>query len=314
MSSFWNRWGEHAERMRAAAIAHPALLQRLADAPDKTFHVYAIRLGALLAAEPDAGAGEVAAAFEAGTLTELIEAAWGACPQGTMSALERCGADVHYAAFYARLREVLTDARLGTVLRSSREPIDARLLEHIDETRRTDPVFDAAYGVMSGQQIQALDWLVRRLRADGVALDDAALARRLARYPKVAWPNLVRHLLLMHPGMAAPWAGSARMRPLQTPRDLVETGRRMRNCLGETRFAVRLLRGTDAFYAWNGDERAVVQIGLLGRGEWDIVEWLGVDNELLSPATYDAITREMVDARAAVGSHLISRLLMTSSY
>lgn len=293
MSSFWKRWGPHAEIMRHAAQAHPSLLSRLADAPDKTFHVYAIRLDRLKADEPDATPERVADILQDGTLGALLEASWGKVPDGTAPVLQRCGPDVWPSLFYGRLRLLLLKKRCSHLLRTARGPVTPALLQHIRTLAGLDPALDALRVRVSPDSLKALHWLLTRLREHGAAPDPKWLRERLKTMTDKNWQGRVLALLRLHPPVAAPWPGDALLRPLETPEALRQTSLEMHNCLDSISYALRLIRGRSAFYRWHGDEPAALEIRDYGGGAWGLEEANGINNDDLKPDTLLAIQRAL---------------------
>lgn len=292
MSSFWKRWGPHAERMRRTAIACPVLLRRIADAPDKTFHVYAIRLNALLRAEPGCETGAIAEALTAGELTDLIAAAWGVAPAGALTVLDRCGPDVRDEAFYEALSRCLLDARFNPILRAMPGTVTPRTLTDIEAMSGIHPSLDDLCGRVPAKSLPALHWLLCRLGETGATLDERWLRRKLRAITPQNWKATLYDLTLAHPPVAAPWAGTGRLKPVESVRELRRTARVMKLCLGEMAYALRLIRRLDAFYVWRGEEVAAIQIELLRPGEWQIYEMNGIDNAALKPETVEAIESE----------------------
>lgn len=305
MSSFWRRFGAHAPLMRAAALASPDLLRRLADAPDKTFHVYAIRLSALLSTEPEIGPAAVAAALGAGDLNELLQWSWGTVPPRSLATLDRCGYAVQEAEFYSQLRDVLADARLSAMMLSRSGPIRPRDVERVTVMRRLDPELDAAYDTVPVEELAALSWLLHRIRIDGGELDPAWLTKKLRTLTPLTWVQTVHDVALRHPGVPAPWQGSATLRPIESPLALKRTGRSMRNCLGEPHRALRLLRGVDAYYLWQGEEPVAIQLSTLGGGEWEIVESRSPANRQPPASVLEAVQAEFSAAGIRVRTNII---------
>ncbi len=298
MSSFWKRFGPRAHIMRAAALENPLLLRRLADAPDKTFHVYAIRLEALLVAQPAAGPAEIGAVLGDAKLRDQLAAAWGVCPDGALSLLDRAGPAVHEAGFYARLHALTRDARSSALLRRTSGAVTYETIDRIELLMKLDPALDAVPAKINARSLIALDWLLRRLENSGVRLNRTALRRKF-RTVRGKWDNAVRDMLLDHPRVAAPWPGTKMLVPIETPRALKKTGRELRMCLGEIRYLTALVRNRSAFYRWHGAETAVIELRAIGHDEWEIYEMNGNANAALSAAT----TREIEAAFRVAGVH-----------
>lgn len=298
MSSFWKRFGPRAAMMRAAALENPLLLRRLADAPDKTFHVYAIRLEAHLAAHPAAGPAEIGEVLGSAKLRALLEAAWGTCPDGALSLLDRAGPNVHEAGFYARLHALLSNPRAAALLRRMSGAVSYETIDRVELLLKLDPALDAVPGRIASRSLIALDWLLRRLEGSGVKLNRTALRRKF-RTVRGKWDNAIRDMLLDHPRVPAPWPGTAMLVPIETPRALKKTGQELRMCLGEIRYLTALVRNRSAYYRWQGAETAVIELREIGHGEWEIYEMNGNANASLKGAT----VREIEAAFRVAGVH-----------
>ncbi|MCC6917694.1 MAG: hypothetical protein IT548_00735 [Alphaproteobacteria bacterium] len=285
MSSFWRRFGPHAQTMRAVALEYPSLLKRLADAPDKTFHVYAIRVEALLKADAAMAPAAIGAIIDRADLRQLLADVWSVCPPGALSALDRCSSHVLEAAFYERLRRVLADTRLVQLLRKMDGQITPARLERIELVAQLHPAIAAVPLRVPARSLVSIDWLLRRLEAAGARLDERGLRRRLRTIGMRTWQKRIQELLLDHPPVEAPWAGTAKLTPLDSPRALRRIGREFHLCLGEAQYSLALIRRRRAYYQWHGDEAAVAEIAEIGFGEWEINDINGKSNRALKAAT-----------------------------
>lgn len=285
MSSFWKRFGPHAHIMRAAALEYPSLLKRLADAPDKTFHVYAIRLNALAKCGSEMSPAAVGTLLDKADLRQLLADAWGECPHGALATLDRCGAQVLGGDFYDRLRLVLSSPDLARLLPRFEGSLTPAKLERVELVGQLHPAIAAVPLNVPGRSLVAVDWLLRRLEAAGARLDERALRRQLRTIGARTWQRRIQELLLDHPPVPAPWDGGGKLTPLESPRALRLIGRELNLCLGEARYSLALIRRRRAYYRWHGEETAVAEIAEIGHGEWEINEVNGKGNRALKAST-----------------------------
>ncbi|MCG8442720.1 MAG: hypothetical protein MI723_13035 [Caulobacterales bacterium] len=106
--------------------------------------------------------------------------------------------------------------------------------------------------------------------------------------------------------LPAPFHGDAKLRPLLTPEQVLDAGRRFQNCLAEC--LDRATFGRSAFVEWLGEPPAVMELVYEGAAGWRLETLLGLRNAHVSRATRRAVlaaladhgVRDGFDARALV--------------
>lgn len=181
--------------------------------------------------------------------------------------------------------------------------------------RAFDPELDDALPNVPVASMAALTWLLGELRRAGVTLEPKWLKGKLRTISQKKWRAVIGDLLRRHPAVPAPWSGTERLRPIETPVALQKIATQMKLCLAEPRYALRLIRGCDAYYTWLGEEKAAIEITTLGRNCWEIYELNGVGNADLKPETIKAIEAEFalggIHGNNAIGTRLTYSLLTT---
>jgi hypothetical protein len=288
MSCFWNRFGRHGALIRAATRGESSLLSRLADAPPRTFHVYAIALDHWLEAEPDIDPVTTGRRLVSQHLKEILQDVWGEVPQASLKVLNRCGNDVQPPEFYWSLQHCLSEPRLAALVRRGTGPVHTVSLERAEERALLDPALDEVRGPMSAELLAGLDWVVRRLRAiKGTAFNERLIRGILKNLERPTLKAQMVQLLRDFPAVGAPWPGDEHLRPIETVSELMATAGTMNNCLDHPRFALGLIRGTDAFYLL--ENRVAVHVQKSDVFGWGIAEMRGVANRPVPDVTRQAI-------------------------
>lgn len=101
------------------------------------------------------------------------------------------------------------------------------------------------------------------------------------------WRRTIRAAITFPP---PPIPGSARLTFIRDGLELEEEGKALHHCVAN--FTERALKGECAFYRWQGEERATVQLDRRPEG-WQVVQHLGYGNRPLSAASVVAIRQEV---------------------
>ncbi len=168
-------------------------------------------------------------------------------------------------------------------------------LEVLPATFRRSAIVRRVEQVHEAGLIRDVADLVDRLAAGR----SEVLAERLERAP--TRERFFRMLLeaLRPKELPVPFADTARLRPLRTPKQVEDAGRRFKNCLATC--VDQAAFGTAAFVEWRGDEPAVMELQLEGAAGWRLEELLGFENRQLKPETVHAVHKALAEQGVRVG-------------
>lgn len=272
-SCYWTNWDELDQLVRQLCKLHPPLLQRLADAPPRIMHGYAIYLRStplgkrslatshsILKSERTTFARWLRSGPAAPELTilarmlctthvdTLLEVALGDMPPALLAALDRCGDRVRDTGYYASVIAMLRNPALAPFLLSRRGDITTDQLAEAQKVAELDPLLHDAFlrQVISHLQAMALDRLIATVRLHHGHDHDYAFTDLLDACQSPLGPDHLWKLVDRLPAAPVPWPGDDLLAPITCPVSLSQTGLTYRNCLAQYR--LELVLGTMAFY------------------------------------------------------------------
>ena len=142
-------------------------------------------------------------------------------------------------------------------------------------------------GHISPGDLATFGWTLSRIRQ---LKDQEAYERVLTSAEPL---TAVVQLLLEAAFPSPPWLGKDLLKPVTSKARLHRIGTELKNCL-ETpqwlaRSVLKVLNGTDYFYEWRGEQRALLQFVRLLDVGWYLEQIEGLDGEGVSEATQTQI-------------------------
>ncbi|WP_333586103.1 hypothetical protein [Phenylobacterium sp.] len=217
--------------------------------------------------------------------TEFVGLWLGEPVRGLEGIFHRLGAQrAESAGAYVKLIAILRDDGVGAAtLRHTQVPTFEAIerLHALPDWARVSAVLEMRF-----QEASTALLIVRTLRAQGRLASDAEAQAFLCSRRSSIFERLVRAGVDIH-FPQPPWPGVADLRPVGGLRDLLRVADRFSNCLGAT--AEQAVEGSVHYYAWEGEEPAVVELQRVMGLAWIISEIAGVENSAVSRRTEDQI-------------------------
>lgn len=319
----WRRWRELDQLVRHMTRANLNFSNRVADAPPRAIHVYAMvmrsefwahldplaaayqragndrgaQLGLLRRTESEGILNGLAAILERHRLDDLLSMACPDKPARLLQALNLCGDQVHPAAFYNNLVKLMLDPLLETVLLAQHDEIDEAVLHDLGEARMlSDLVMKACVSgrlpLPTARLMQNFMDAIEEIHGNKFGhVFETALARWNTNNADDHFERLLHRL----PAPSLPWAGNERLKPVTSAAELKAVALRFRNCAADYR--LHLVLGYRAFYVWNGpDSMALLAINRQPNGTWAMHELKGPSNTPVSKAVVEEIRTQLAEA------------------
>ena len=228
------------------------------------------------------------ARFTAWKGKHLIAQAYGICAPGLPGALTRLGPKARRPEVYRALVNVMESGGTGARFLSQSATLSNALILAVavlPPELRLKRVLRELDGRRGPEEAAFFAWSLGRLAA--LQGGDAAAAILAAPRPMQALAKARESF----PFPAPPWAGDERLRPVTTPRRLMEIAKAFDNCLlhfpdcsiGEVR------TGAKYFYEWRGEEPALLEFTACPPLGWRLAEAKGPKNAPLSARSRAAI-------------------------
>lgn len=226
---------------------------------------------------------------------ELFKAVYPDKPAALVALAQKLSGRLWRPNTYRQLATLMEEPAAAKILLRARS-IDRRqvlALAVTPEPLRTPAVFKRLRRRSDAAKIAfALD-LVERMRPD-LSRDDLlrSLAQTPAKKSLQAWAH-EQYRLASFP--AAPWPGSARLKPLASWSALEKEAAAFRNCIRD--YAGDIIAGSHCLYRYEDDKglKAIVGLKRLSGETWIVEEISGPRNASLTPAEHARVTSELAD-------------------
>ena len=263
-------WGPLADRIARLIRHEQQLAQKLLLAPVRAFHAYAafLQLSPLSDSLPEL---ELQQLLLHSNPRDLICSVLPGGGSAFWRALSLAGSVGQAGDFYRRL-DALTRGPCGWALNSG-GPLTPQRLDFLDLVAGLDPLVASSPAAITNDRRLAveLDMALVFLREVDLLEDDRSVQRALRKVSYRKTREFLRRRLARATAPLPHVVGTKSLRPILNGQELCALGQKFNNCLASRpHYLIHLAAGTRMFFEWQGEQPAVVCIGVGPRG----VHWL----------------------------------------